>query len=593
MSITKLLKRTLISLTALVVLAAVFFIGQEYLHGRIMPKTSVGPISIGLMEMGEALVKLEKETGEFLEKEIEIQIDEEVKMIPLKDPGVTIQTEGSIAMIEKSDHRFMTNYLDLVQAEPFKGELLTSFDTNTLLEAVYVEFGLTDQLAKNAEFFLDESGNLQVREETEGLKISEAELIAGIKESVQKLQPQKITLTTESAEAEITAEILETQRESMEEKLSRTITLHDPIYSDPWKVRLRDYPEWVSIEKTSNFDILADGYYTIKINQDGLDAFLDEEVSKWLDQEVDEVKIYMDENEEVVIEGVGIEGTAIERKNLNTAIDLALDLNFDEIVIPIRKVEPVLNISPELQELGIKEIVGVGHTSFYGSPSNRIHNIKVGSSVFDGDLIAPDELYSFNTNLGRVDASTGYRKELVIKPEGTIPEYGGGICQVSTTLYRALIFSDIEITDRRPHSYAVSYYSQVMGDGLDATIYLGGQDLQFVNDTGQHLLMQFYVKDDYELYVIFYGTKKDFEIEMEGPYLSGYHNPGPTQYIETTDLAPGETKQVEKSHTGFTATWYKHITYPDGTTETEEIISKYKAVPAKIMVGAGTPEGEI
>jgi vancomycin resistance protein YoaR len=239
--------------------------------------------------------------------------------------------------------------------------------------------------------------------------------------------------------------------------------------------------------------------------------------------------------------------------------------------------------------MGIKELIGVGHTSFFGSPTNRIHNIKTGIAKLNGALIAPNEEFSINARLGPVDDSTGYKKELVITKKGTIPEYGGGLCQVSTTMYRAAIFSGLKITARAAHSYAVTYYSQVLGHGLDATIYSGGQDLKFINDTPGYILIQGYVENNHA-YFKFYGTSDGRTITMDGPYLANYVYPSKDIiYENSTEIPVGTTKLVEKRNTGFEATWYRTITRPDGTQEKEEIFSHYKATQERYWVGV--PEG--
>ena len=157
-------------------------------------------------------------------------------------------------------------------------------------------------------------------------------------------------------------------------------------------------------------------------------------------------------------------------------------------------------------------------------------------------------------------------------------------------MFRTVLLSGLPVTERNEHSYAVSYYSQVLGHGLDATIYLGGADFRFENDTGQHVLIQTYTENDYELYIVFYGTKDGRSVELEGPYLSNYHSPGATMYIDTDRLFVGETKQVEKPHTGFSALWYRHLVLPDGTTEVKAIETNYRAVPKKIWVGTQEKE---
>jgi vancomycin resistance protein YoaR len=94
--------------------------------------------------------------------------------------------------------------------------------------------------------------------------------------------------------------------------------------------------------------------------------------------------------------------------------------------------------------------VAEGYSNFFGSPPNRIHNINVAMQAFDGLLVAPGEEFSFGENLGEVNEETGYKKELVIKEGKTIPDYGGGVCQVSSTLFRAAFFGGFPITDRKP-----------------------------------------------------------------------------------------------------------------------------------------------
>jgi vancomycin resistance protein YoaR len=110
------------------------------------------------------------------------------------------------------------------------------------------------------------------------------------------------------------------------------------------------------------------------------------------------------------------------------------------------------------------------------------------------ELLLPGEIFSFNSHLGPVDGAHGFLKELVIKPEGTLPEFGGGLCQVSTTAYRGALYAGLPIVERSPHSYAVGYYSQIGGHGIDATIYPGAHDLRFKNDTPGSLLLQAYTE---------------------------------------------------------------------------------------------------
>ena len=170
----------------------------------------------------------------------------------------------------------------------------------------------------------------------------------------------------------------------------------------------------------------------------------------------------------------------------------------------------------DVDSLGITDLIGEGRSDFSGSTKDRIHNITVAANRFNGLLIKPGEEFSFVKILGPVDAEHGYKEELVIRDHKTEPEFGGGICQVSTTTFRAAIFSGLEITVRRNHSYPVKYYTPT---GFDATVYLPAPDLRFINNTPKHILVQTEIEGT-ELIFRFYGTPDGRKTEMEGPFVT-------------------------------------------------------------------------
>lgn len=182
--------------------------------------------------------------------------------------------------------------------------------------------------------------------------------------------------------------------------------------------------------------------------------------------------------------------------------------------LPTDSTEPKI-VASDRERLGLKELVGEGRTNFKGSPKNRIYNINRALRQFESVLIAPDEEFSFVDRLGEVDGEHGYLPELVIKNNRTEPEFGGGICQVSSTVFRAAIYSGMKITARRNHAYPVQYYRPY---GMDATIYIPKPDLRFVNNTSGHILMQPIVNGT-ELIFRFYGTKDGRSVSVDGPHI--------------------------------------------------------------------------
>ena len=201
-------------------------------------------------------------------------------------------------------------------------------------------------------------------------------------------------------------------------------------------------------------------------------------------------------------------------RSLQNALQ-ALEQNKTDLEMTVNVTKPQTSLGTT-NDLGIKELVARGTSSFKGSPKNRRHNIKVGVEKFKGVIIAPGQEFSFNKNLGPVEAENGFLPELVIKRTGTVPELGGGLCQVSSTTFRAAMNAGLPITQRKNHAYAVQYYSP---QGTDATIYPGVVDLKFINDTPAYILIWPHFEDKDVLIFDFYGTKDNRQVTLEKPVV--------------------------------------------------------------------------
>lgn len=161
------------------------------------------------------------------------------------------------------------------------------------------------------------------------------------------------------------------------------------------------------------------------------------------------------------------------------------------------------------------EILGTGQTNFAGSSSARIANIKIGSSKIDGISISAGEEFSFLKTAGKVTASEGYLPEANIRGGKTVMALGGGLCQVSTTLFRAALNAGLKITQRINHSYPVGYYSP---QGTDAAIAHPSIDLKFINDTKNSIIIEKNI-ENFELKFNIYGISDLREIKISGPFI--------------------------------------------------------------------------
>jgi vancomycin resistance protein YoaR len=240
----------------------------------------------------------------------------------------------------------------------------------------------------------------------------------------------------------------------------------------------------------------------------------------------------------------------------------AVELAADEL--------PAVTTAPG-EDFGIKELIGTGQSNFAGSPKNRRHNIATGANTLDGILIKPGETFSLIKTLGAIDASSGYLQELVIKGNKTIPEFGGGLCQIGTTMFRAALGTGLPIVERRNHSYRVQYYEPA---GTDATIYDPSPDLKFLNDTGTHILIQSRIVKD-QLSFDFWGTTDGRIATRTKPTIYNIVKPAAAKIVETTTLKPGEKKCTEKAHNGADAYFDYKVAYANGELKEKRFSSHY------------------
>ena len=252
--------------------------------------------------------------------------------------------------------------------------------------------------------------------------------------------------------------------------------------------------------------------------------------------------------------------------------------------LPIISIPPAVD-SSRLGELGIRELVASGTTYFKGSSSTRVYNIEVASEKLVGVVVPPGGVFSFNSAIEAVSGANGFEDSAIIWGDRTAVGVGGGVCQVSTTVFRAALEGGFPFLERHNHGYVVSWY----GDpGFDATIYTPYVDLRFLNDTDAHLLIQ-PVVDGVEgvLSFRFYGTRPDRKVEISEAVYEDKKQPGDPIYQEDASLEAGQIKQVEWAKEGLTATVIRKVTQ-NGVTREEAIRSVYRPWNAMYLYGPGT-----
>jgi vancomycin resistance protein YoaR len=242
------------------------------------------------------------------------------------------------------------------------------------------------------------------------------------------------------------------------------------------------------------------------------------------------------------------------------------------------------------EELGIVDLVAEGESYFIGSPSGRDHNIRLAATRFDGLVIPPGETFPFNQYLGEVTAEAGYDESFITAGEQLEMGIGGGICQVSTTAFRAAFWGGYPIVERWYHGQRVGYYElRGGGVGMDATVYSPHIDLKFLNDREAPLLIETEVGEGtHRLVFRFYSTDDGRRVEKEEPVITEEAEPGPPIYELDEDLAPGTVIKWQSAVGGLTATIERSVYDDSGEIlHRDSFVSKYAPRRAAYHYGPG------
>jgi vancomycin resistance protein YoaR len=264
------------------------------------------------------------------------------------------------------------------------------------------------------------------------------------------------------------------------------------------------------------------------------------------------------------------------------------------IALSLQTTNPDVTDDATAESLGITELTSSYTSYFYGSIAERVQNITTAASRFHGLLVAPGESFSMADALGDVSLDTGYAEALIIYGDRTIQGVGGGVCQVSTTLFRTVFFGGYQIDERWSHAYRVGYYEQTSGGGhdadlagLDATVFAPQVDFRFTNDSPYWLLMETYVGAN-SITWKFYSTSDGRTVSWDTTGLQNIVEPPDPLYEENPDLAQGQIKQVDWAVDGADVSVTRTVTRDGSVIHSDVFNTHYLPWQAKYQYGPGT-----
>jgi vancomycin resistance protein YoaR len=373
----------------------------------------------------------------------------------------------------------------------------------------------------------------------------------------------------------------EVAREILREPL--TLTVED---AGPWQI------EPLDLASMLRFDIFEseDGAtFEVKLDSQALIAFL-EPLLPELERDPKNARVYFDDDtSELVLIEEAVIGRSLDIPESIKEINAGLVAGAHEIPLALEITEPVVGNDATAAELGISEPVSVVSSYFSGSSPERIQNIKTASSAFHGLLVAPGEELSMAEVLGDISLDNGYAEALIIFGDRTIKGVGGGVCQVSTTLFRVAFFGGYPILERHPHAYRVGYYEigpRSPGPGLDATVFVPMVDMKFINDSPNWLLLETYIYGNQLLWK-FYSTSDGRNVEWRRDIISETEAPEPL-YRENPELPKGEIKQVDWEADGMDVIVYRTVSRNGEVLYQDTIKTHYLPWRAIFEYGPGT-----
>ncbi len=378
--------------------------------------------------------------------------------------------------------------------------------------------------------------------------------------------------------------------------LSAPLVITDPDTRSgegPWTISPSDLAPMLMITRGENGEEQSSAYQ-IKLNQDLFRIYLDGLAPGLAISPVNARFIFNDDTRLLEVIEPAVIGRQLNVDSSIEGINEALTNGRHEISLTFDTIEPAVTDDTTGQELGINELVHAETSYFYGSDSARVQNIRTAAAQFHGLLVPPGATFSMADALGNISLENGYAEALIIYGDQTIQGVGGGVCQVSTTLFRAAFFTGFPIPERHAHAYRVGYYEMRSNGtrdpnlaGLDATVYVPLVDLKFINDTDYWLLMETYL-GNYSLTWKFYSTSDGRTVSWEttGP-TNVIPAPDPL-YRENPDLDKGVIKQVDYAADGadiyVTRTVYKN----DTVLFSDSFYTKFQPWQAKFEYGPGT-----
>ncbi|NTV64926.1 MAG: vanomycin resistance protein VanB [Oscillochloris sp.] len=536
------------------------------------------------MTPDEARQTLETEFSPFLAQPLTLTYGDRTWTPTVAEIGVQLEIDNAIqeAYAAGRQHNPLINLSEVFVVWQHGIELPLHLTVNQDVMQQYLTSHVNgvDQPAVDAELEID--GTLvRVKPSASGQQLLIDETLQEITAAVQDLSPQQVALRTRELQPRLSDTVVQAGQQQIAALIANPLMIKVGDQEFSWTID--DLARLIRVNQVSGDqgDSLAVSFDADQIRQK-ITAIGDASAVKGVYPRVD----WNGGTLTIVKEGTS--GERIDEARAFDLISAALENpNGDRTVSLSFITVPPPVTADNLQSLGITDLISIGKSDFTGSAAYRVTNIKAGMALLDNILIAPGEEFSFNNTVGRIDASNGFVEGYAIVQNRTQLEWGGGICQDSTTIFRAAFWAGLPITERWGHSFYISWYDKYAfgdngnGPGMDATIFTGGPDLKFLNDTGHWLLIQTSVDTSSRVAEVrLYGTDTGREVLLEGPTISN-RVPAPSEpvYVAEPKIRQGTRHQSDKARGGMQIDFTRIVKQNGQVIESRGFVTKFRPWP--------------
>lgn len=568
----KLVRRNLLPILLLIVLfilSAVTY--QIVMASKYYPLTFVGDTNISFLTEGQAIRKVQNSFQQKIVSNLSFKGPKGDLVIDLATASAALDYSALAENFKQSHIRPLTFFFLSEKIIP-----KITFNIEKQLDAIASK---VDRAPQDAKLSFDETP------QSESTPSSRIQTIAGVdglildKDAMEK-QVRNYLLSGE-INPELPLKVIP-PKITTDHVLKAKQALH-ALENQPITLTFENNSWTIDIKQLLTLLDLETGQDTL-LSKDKTNIFL-EKIASEIDQEVQEGLFEFNQTTKRVTSfKASVEGRKLDReKTFQMLNDTLLSPTQKTITLPVDIVKPKIATS-DINSLGIKELIGRGISNFAGSIPNRIYNVGLTAAKINGVLITPGETFSFNKTVGDISAATGFKQAYVIKEGRTVLDDGGGVCQDSTTLFRAVLNAGLPIVKRTAHAYRVGYYEQGFPPGLDATVFYPSVDFQFQNDTPAHILIQAYTSG-LTLYFDLYGTSDGRQTTLTKPIISSQTPPPPELRQDDPTLPKGTVKQVDWAAWGANVSFKRTVVRNSQTIIDETWRSNYKAWQAVYLVG--------